>query len=544
MKKIYIAALTLAAVLPVAAQDTYESARLLGSDLNGTARYVGMGGAMDALGADLSTISTNPAGIGLFRHSAVNVSFGLVSQQDAKKFDGLSTTNMSFDQAGFVYSVRSGRNSFVNFAFNYHKSRNFDQILSAANKLRDVSSNLITLEKHDRGVYQLDLDKNGYYVGYEGNSDKMSLAYSQLDDLNANTLYDDEVYEEGGKEQTWAVYNGMAADAFTFDRAHRGWISDFDFNLSGNVNDRFYWGVTVGIHDVRYRGYSEYSEGLRFLNGDDGGLLNYGDKREINGSGIDIKAGIIFRPVEESPFRIGLSAATPTWYRLTTSNVTRLENLSALGDRYDSKTGEWYFQPDGEINNSYDFRFYTPWKFGVSLGHTVGREPAIGAGFEYSDYGASQNRINDGRYYDSYYDTYYDRSHTDNLMKQHTERTLKGVCTFKVGAELKPVPEFAVRLGYNFLTAAYQKDGVRDVTLQSNGVSYASTYDYTNWEGTHRITAGLGYKLGGMNIDLAYQYSGTNGKFYPLQPNLTGTVDATSVSMKRHQVLLTLGYTF
>ena len=87
MKKIVIAALALAAVLPAAAQDTYESARLLGSDLNGTARYVGMGGAMDALGADISTISTNPAGIGLFRHSTDSVSFGLQSQQGVEKFD-------------------------------------------------------------------------------------------------------------------------------------------------------------------------------------------------------------------------------------------------------------------------------------------------------------------------------------------------------------------------------------------------------------------------------------------------------------------------
>ena len=38
MKKLYAAALMMAVVLPVAAQDTYESARLLGSDLNGTAR--------------------------------------------------------------------------------------------------------------------------------------------------------------------------------------------------------------------------------------------------------------------------------------------------------------------------------------------------------------------------------------------------------------------------------------------------------------------------------------------------------------------------
>ena len=84
-KKLYIAALALAAVLPATAQDTYESARLIGSDLNGTARYVGMGGAMEALGADISTMSTNPAGIGLMRHSTASVSFGLVSQNGVEE---------------------------------------------------------------------------------------------------------------------------------------------------------------------------------------------------------------------------------------------------------------------------------------------------------------------------------------------------------------------------------------------------------------------------------------------------------------------------
>ena len=41
-------------------QETYENANLMKPELTGTARYIGMGGAMEALGADISTISTNP----------------------------------------------------------------------------------------------------------------------------------------------------------------------------------------------------------------------------------------------------------------------------------------------------------------------------------------------------------------------------------------------------------------------------------------------------------------------------------------------------
>ena len=120
--------LLLTGTVAMTAQETYTNAELATKDLNGTARYVGMGGAMDALGADISTIGTNPAGIGLFRHSTANISFGFVSQEGAKRFANGNKTNMSFDQAGFVYSNRLSRSSFLNFGFNYHKSRNIGYI--------------------------------------------------------------------------------------------------------------------------------------------------------------------------------------------------------------------------------------------------------------------------------------------------------------------------------------------------------------------------------------------------------------------------------
>ena len=118
------------AALTATAQETYQDATLLKPQLNGTARYVGMGGAMEALGADISTISTNPAGIGLFRHSTANITFGMVSQQDAPDIEDGSKTHASFDQAGFVYSMRTGRSSYLNFEFNYTKDRDYNLLLN------------------------------------------------------------------------------------------------------------------------------------------------------------------------------------------------------------------------------------------------------------------------------------------------------------------------------------------------------------------------------------------------------------------------------
>lgn len=88
MKKIFTIAVLglLASATPVVAQTVYDGAKLTGKDLNGTARFVGMGGAMGALGGDISTMSTNPAGIGLFRSSDVMTSFGFSAYGTESKY--------------------------------------------------------------------------------------------------------------------------------------------------------------------------------------------------------------------------------------------------------------------------------------------------------------------------------------------------------------------------------------------------------------------------------------------------------------------------
>lgn len=64
--KVIVTACALLAMTTASAQNAYDAEKLLGNDLNGTARFVGMGGAMGALGGDISVISSNPAGIGIF----------------------------------------------------------------------------------------------------------------------------------------------------------------------------------------------------------------------------------------------------------------------------------------------------------------------------------------------------------------------------------------------------------------------------------------------------------------------------------------------
>jgi hypothetical protein len=143
-------------------------------------------------------------------------------------------------------------------------------------------------------------------------------------------------------------------------------------------------------------------------------------------------------------------------------------------------------------------------------------------------------------------------------MNRHTDFTLKGVSTLKLGLEFKPDPSLAVRFGYNYVSPMYDKGGYKDSGLNSDGSYYASATDYTNWKSTNRITCGLGYTVNKFSFDLAYQYSSTTGDFYPFTNGLTATAtdsnnqqytisnncSATKVNNKRHQVLFTLGYRF
>ena len=74
-------------------------------DLNGTARYLGMGGAFGALGGDISAMSSNPAGLGIYRSSEV---VGTLS---------LSTIDTKSDWSGSVAKDDKSKMSFDNFAY-------------------------------------------------------------------------------------------------------------------------------------------------------------------------------------------------------------------------------------------------------------------------------------------------------------------------------------------------------------------------------------------------------------------------------------------
>ncbi len=508
-KKLFYAVLASVVYLSASAQETYQDTKLVDNDLNGTARYVGMGGAMEALGADISTISTNPAGLGFFTKTQISLTGGAVWQNGVQSsvVSGGRTSNASFDQIGIVAPLKVAGKPYLTLGFNYHKSRNFDQILAASGALSMASQNKLSAIKYDK-------------VGDWG-WNAVDANYQQLLEKTG---------DDGNKYMDY--YNGQL---YNFGQYQKGYIGEYDFSISGAIGNSFYLGATVGLHDVNYRSNSNYSELL-----EQSTSSAATERLKIDGTGVDVKLGAIFLPVDGSPFRIGLYINSPVFYDLKMSgeSVCGLSNASGTGSYRN--------------NSSYDFKVYTPWKFGVSLGHTVGTYLALGATYEYSDYSTIDNRTIDGTYYDPWDGTSYDSSSSDDVMNSHTESTLKGVHTLKLGAEYKPLPTLAIRLGYNWISSVFEKDGFRSGALESPGVGYATSTDYTNWKATNRFTLGLGFQASSnVNLDIAYQYSHTNGDFYPFMSYYDSSssanscvVNATKVANNRNQIMATLSYRF
>jgi len=529
MRRVIIS-LALFSTVGVMAQETYTNAEILTEDLNGTARYVGMGGAMEALGADISTINTNPAGVGLFRRSMVNVTGGLITQQDAGDSQFGDATKGSIDQLGFVWNTRMGRSKFMNIAINFKKNRNFNSILNAADALDGSSQNLNSY------MNLMDARGNGTTGDWLNTN-----TVSQLDALYYKTFV-------GDANDNNLYYN--VADRYALSRATKGYVNEYSINLSGNVSNRVYLGLTLGFNDISYKSWTSYTESLLNSSNQSIGNVTVSDQREITGTGFNVKAGMIIFPIEENPFRVGLYVSTPTWYDMKTYSTTYLDNSADTGGTpIDSR-----FTSVGE----YEYRIYSPWKFGLSLGHTISNYIALGASYEFTDYSSISNRVIDG--YDGYGQA---ATYKDVAMNDHTQRSLKGVSTLKLGAEIKATPEVAVRLGYNYVSPMYRSDAFRDGTVGSLGTYYSSQTDYTNWKATNRLTCGFGYSKGAFGVDLAYQYSVTNGNFHPFMDssatynwdndgdgqadeveNVVNTSNAVKVSNKRHQLIATLTYKF
>jgi hypothetical protein len=505
------------------AQNTFQNAEISQDhDLQGSARYVAMGGAFSALGAEITAMTDNPAATALMRKSEVSITAGAIWGADESATDLYDRTHGTFDQGGIVGAFRIDGRYLKNFniGFNYHKKINFNnlkagetlcngsQLNQFADLLNrfgsDISTESIYGAYYDCGL----LDKTG-----SGENTRWSRS-AQL-------------------TPTWG--QGMY-------RMTTGGLHSYDINFSTNIKDRYYVGLTIGVDNMNYRRESSYTERI----GSDANPLDYyiEDLQTIKGTGVNFKFGAIIRPVADNPLRLGVAIETPTWFLLTSrydyTLYTKFITTEEDAKRYGQPKHTFVAKPDvyptycsGYYDMDYSLR--TPWRFRLAVGSTVENWLAWGVDFEYAiyKYEGMGYPANDERR--SIFNTTEDVD-----MNTNTRSCLSGQYRVKFGLEAKPIKRLAVRAGYNYISSIYKNEEWDPACADESTVNSIGT----NWitvSPTHLITCGLGTRIKWFGIDLAYKCRLQHGYYF-------GSLDTYPshiyMNLRRHTVVCTLSARF
>lgn len=565
MNKTLLTTLSILALTAVSAsaQDALNAVTMSQQDLKGTARFMSMGGAFGALGGDLSTLSQNPAGIGVYRRNDIGFTLNLDCQRATADDFGYKTTQdqtkflLNNIGAVFTYRIDSDACPNINFGFTYNKSASFNRhVRGSIGSLQTSMTNYIAGVTQNDECTVPDLTTENNYDPYNPNDGGFAPAWISI--LGYDSYL---ISPEGTPDNpTWQGQFGRGTSGFgSFDYLEKGSIDEYNISLGGNIADVVYWGMDFDIIDMNYRLESLWGESLKgaYVNGSNGNtasdwdLYNY---YKVDGVGFNYKFGLIVKPIQE--FRMGLAIHTPTWYHLTQDFYANTTYSYApnpgIGEGDVARGGQ---ETNGGYTATNSFKYKAPWRFIASaalvLPHFI-----LSADYEWTS-----NRSMKYSYTDSYYDYDYgyddwddwywkpaatrslDKNdpyyYTNSDIKEYTQNT----STLRVGAEFRVTPQFSVRAGYCYSSSPV-KQKVRDngMTVYTAG----TRPEYILQNSTNYVTCGLGYKYKKFYVDMAYVWKHRTGEYHAFTPDPTSSIQSpqSKLSMNNSQVVLTAGFKF
>lgn len=456
-----------------------------------TARTMGVGGGLGALGADYSVISTNPAGLALYRKSELVFTPALFSTTIDSELAG-STANESTAE-------RENKFRFTNIGAVFQTVPNRVKI-----KTFNVAIGFNRLANYNRTFT------------YEGAS-LGSITNRWLE--QANSLNGLSSFESGLASEVLAIYEDNGFFISDFDGVpsvlvqkgqtvqQQGSMNEMVIGIATNYDEKLMFGFTLGIPFLSYTEEKVYFETDLNDNIDDIPFFNelsYTERLTTTGIGINAKLGLIYRISQA--LRLGAAVHTPTSYGLNDIFSTTL-SYDYTDSQNDGATEA--SSPEG----NFDYRFISPWRFIGSGALIIGRLGFITGEVEWVNYGGSFFNLTTTS--DSPDDQAYEIELNESI-----DSDLQSAIGVKVGAEFA-LDIMRFRGGYGLQTSP-----TRDKKEFLNNVSL-----------------GFGIRQKSFYIDLAYRFS-QRPEVY--SPYLTSIAPSQTVSnnSKRSRYLLTFGYRF
>jgi len=420
---------------------------------SGSARFEAMGGAFGALGADMSAVQINPAGIGRFSSSQFSLSLGPTINLTNSQFNEASTkalkTSFSVPNFGLVLtndvSNKNNGNLYSQISFGMNRIANFNQRINYTGEqyasLLDVFTS--QAEGYDPNLlstyfpFSTDLAYITYAIEYDPSN------FSYYSYLNTgNVVHDRQIQNKGG-------------------------INEWYLSYSANRLNKLYYGGALAIRSSNYSEKYTHTETLVDTTGTPLRSFEYAYNLKTKGTGVNLKLGAIYMVTEA--FRVGLAFHSPTFSEMT--DQWSAEMSTTFQDSIHT-TPENYV-PEGQ----YKYRINTPLKVIASGAYVIGLNALISADLEYVGYNMGRLKGTS----DPAYETY--KFEAEN---EFAKQALTSALNLRVGGEFNIQQKLFIRAGLSVYGAGFDS---------SQNIDNKPDFSYSG---------GLGYRIGILALDIAY----------------------------------------
>lgn len=476
----------------------------------GSARVQAMGGAQVALGGDFSSALSNPAGLGMYNRSEITLSPAFNTYTTDATHLGTNTSDskgvLNIPGLSYVRHMPVEKNGFMGGSFAASMTRMNDFNTTFRYQGSDNISSIID--------YFLE-DATGFTPDELGRDIRTALGYD-------NYLLEDSSYYGGSNTDYFSVMGLYPDDPDDPDDIRqldrdgsiniKGAQYQWSIAYGGNYQDKLFFGASLGITTLRYRFKSTYNESNFSFDLSPGydplNLLEMEETVDIEGSGVNLTVGLIYRPIDI--IQVGVSIVTPTYYQVTDSYFARIN----------TDWNNYYYDPTGETLNSVTSELNEPLVSEYNL--TTPLKLSTGAAIFLGKYGFITGDVEFINYRKTKYDSEISGISFD-IENEDIRYFYTHVINYRFGAEFR-YNIFRLRGGYNVQNNPYKSEFNVDRKITT-------------------LSAGAGVRFSKFFIDVAWLTSKSKNSFSPyVFQDGTGPVAALSNTMSSG--MLTLGFTF
>jgi hypothetical protein len=485
-------------ILPFAsnAQNDIDVLRYSQTAFGGDARFMAMGGSMGALGANLSCMNFNPAGIAVFRK-------GELALSGALRFANAEATHYGATAKDFKANAHLG---LLGFASSWEETNPYRDERSR-NRFKDWS------RRHTIGFTYNKIANFNSNASIQGVVHNSTITDDFLGSAQGYQPQDLNPFFEAMAFNTYLIdtFPGTLTEYGTYfnpDKTYKqsktinttGTIGEYSLAYGYALDNKTYFGVALGVPSGKWNYTSQYIE-------EDAGdsieyfqALDYSETVQTRAIGVNLKLGVLTRLSES--IRIGAYFHTPTAYSLNDTYQNSLEVS------YDSLFGYSNINMrDSSGTGRFKYNIRTPMRFGANFAYLYEKILAFNIDAEYVSYDQGSIRSK----------TYVFEDVNNAIRKKYSS-----TFNFRAGIELNTSP----------------------VVFRAGFASYGSPFGelLSGKYVRNSYTGGIGFRENEKHyFDIAVVFDNYNEDYYIYNPQY---VNPTNIKYKSTSIVLTYGIKF